>query len=1373
VTGDFNADGHFDLVTAARGSKALHFLAGDGKGGFGDATTAEVSGAVTALAAGEINRVDGLADFAVAVNSRAGAKVLLYAAAEGAWQAAPQTFDLAQSATSLAFAHLTRDAFSDLAIAAGTELVILAGGNQLPTLTRKALSSPAESLAIGRFTDSTRDQIALLLRDGSISVANSLRAAGNGGRQTARSRATDTWQVKTLLTGSAAKQESVSARQLLSARVSGGKLDDLLMLQANLLQFVTNTDAPQLATARLESEDDLVTVLPMRTNASARQGLVILSRNRNMPFVVHAVPEAAFAVNSAGDGGDLNPGDGVCSAASAGPPICTLRAAIQEANATAAADTISFNIGAGVQTILLGSPLPDITNPLVLDGTPQGGAPASQSIVLNPGPNFTGRIAVLTVTGSNNTIRGLTISNFSFQTAIFLNGGGNNVLEGNTLLNNGGDGVDITSSANNVIGGTTAAARNVIAGNFTGISLTAVGATNNQIRGNYIGTDSTGTKADGNFSGIDIFLGTNNTIGGTTVGARNVISGNDGDGIEINGGFGSTFLTGLPPVAEAADGNVIQGNFIGVDATGTGPLGNGLGGSSSLDGIRIDGASNTTVGGTAANAGNVIANNGGRGVSVPIPSSSPGVVTPVNNGILNNSISNNSSLGIDLGATGVTANDPGDGDTGPNNLQNFPLLTSALTRTTGTTITGTLSSAANTTYTIELFSNPACDPSGNGEGETFVGRTAVTTNAAGLGNFSVALTTPVAAGRVLTATATDPINNTSEFSPCLTVQNAIADLNVSVTASPPTLVVGNNLTYTITVTNSGPDDATGVTLTDNIAIPNGQFTLVSVTPSAGTCTGTGPITCNLGTLLSTANATVQVIIAPTIPTGGTPPQSVTATNTASVTSNETDNNTANNTASASATVNASADLAITQTVSPNPAPSGGIVTYTVTITNNGPSTAGSVSGRIDPPVQLANATCTAPAGWSCNRDGNPFFLSTANFAPGTAVFTISGTLICLGQNTTLINNATVNSPTFDVNLANNASTLTSTGQAGAAIGTITYDAGGTALSLGPVVAGSTNTPPAGTFTLTNTGCLPMNLTTALFIRTSNTANLAGVDDSRLYSLRLIPATGAEIPLNPTPNPDRNAPQPIPINRTLQSGQQLRFRILFNPPLPSFAGTLALRDQGVFASQVLPELLSSQLRFNFVTGSPPALEAAGDPGTVAANITARVSPAIQIIPRDGNNVGNPATTPLVEMTTVREDFRVKVSLYDANKNATRITYQFFDTFRQPASNPLEVNLTTVLNALPTLLPGQPFTLQQDFSGASGRPDIVYVRVTVSDADGTTVTATNSPFFPALNATATRAVEAIFTDLIQLPTQTLQTGPYHQPDSRADSKARREN
>ena len=109
--------------------------------------------------------------------------------------------------------------------------------------------------------------------------------------------------------------------------------------------------------------------------------------------------------------------------------------------------------------------------------------------------------------------------------------------------------------------------------------------------------------------------------------------------------------------------------------------------------------------------------------------------------------------------------------------------------------------------------------------------------------------------------------------------------------------------------------------------------------------------------------------------------------------------------------------------------------------------------------------------------------------------------------------------------------------------TATMAPGGAALSLGPVVAGSTATPPSATFTLTNTGCLPMALSNAFFARVTNAANLSGVDDSRYFSLRLIPASGAEIPLPTTPNPDRNAAQPIAINRTLQSGEQLRFRVL--------------------------------------------------------------------------------------------------------------------------------------------------------------------------------------------------------------------------------------
>ena len=1339
VVGDFNADGHADVATAARNDSALYLLAGDGQGRFAEAVAMGLNGEVTGLAAGEINRVDGLADLAVALNSPAGASVLLLTGAEGAWTAQPQTFALAQTATSLEFAHLTRDGLSDLAVAAGNELVVFEGGQQAPRMTRTRLSFVTDALAVGRFTSTTQEQIALLARDGSLSVASYQRATER--RASNRSRANSGWQVVSYVSDASARSENASSRQLLRTRVSASKHDDLLTLHGNQLQFVTNADAPQRAATMLEGALDLVAALPLRTNASALQGLALLSRNEAAPLLVQPVPEATFTVNSPGDAPDLNPGDGVCASIStAGPPACTFRAAIQEAEASAGADTITFNLGAGAQTIFINSSLPQITTSMVIDGTPQGGAPATQTITLSAGPNFADRLGVIVINGSNVTVRGLTINNFPVAAVVVTNGG-NNRIEGNTLVNNL-LGVWLTEATDNTVGGRVAAARNVIGeSSGAGVLIEEEISTGNLVLGNYIGVDATGTNGIGNNFGVFIDLAMNNFIGDSTAGSRNVISGNISEGIRVNGDI----ALGFAP--EAADGNVIQQNYIGVDATGATALGNGVASEGASSGITIIGASNTTIGGlNALVAGNVIANNGLDGVTVA-PRAFTGAQLPLNNAIQGNSIINNGALGIDLDTDGVNTNDPGDGDTGANNLQNYPILTAALTRATGTTVTGTLNSTANSTFAIELFSNTACDTSGNGEGETYLTRTTVTTNAAGLANFSVA-TGLVPVGRFITATATDANGNTSEFSACRAVQNAAADLVVTQTVTPNPVNVGNNLVFNLTVTNAGPDDATGVTLTNTISIPNGQFTVVSVTPSQGTCTG---INCSLGTILSTANATVSIVIAPTIPTAGTPPNSVTATNIATVISNEQDPATANNISTASATVNASADLAITQAVTPNPAASGSIVTYTITITNNGPSTASNVSGRFDPSLLLNNVTCTAPAGSSCNRDGNPFFTFTPNLAPGTAVFTLRGTLGCLGQDATLTNTVTVSSSTFDVNSANNASTINSTALAGAAVGAIAYDAGGTALTLGPIAAGSTATPPSGTFTLTNTGCLPMNLTTALFRRTGNTTNLTGLDDSRYFSLRLVPPTGAEIPLNPTPNPDRNAPQPIPINRTLQSGQSLRFRVLFNPPLPFFAGFFATRDQLLFANQVLPDLVASSVLFNFITGNPPIiLDAAGDPGTVVANLTGRVSPAIQIVPRDGNAIGS-STTPLVIMETIRDDFRVRVSLYDANKNPTRITYQFFDTFRQPASNPIAVDLTSLLNSS-AILPGQCFSLQQDFSGAAGRPDIVYVRVTVNDADGTTVAATSSPFLPALTApTALPAFagEAVRSDVITLP------------------------
>jgi CSLREA domain-containing protein len=311
----------------------------------------------------------------------------------------------------------------------------------------------------------------------------------------------------------------------------------------------------------------------------------------------------------------------------------------------------------------------------------------------------------------------------------------------------------------NTVGGTTAAARNVIAAN-TGPGI-EIRADANVVQGNYIGTDVTGTVALGNGAnpfrgdlGGVLVVGHNNQLGGTTEAARNVISGNRGGGVVLTFSFFTT----------TTSGNLVQGNFIGPDATGTATLGNQ--GEGILD---FSSVGNNNIGGTTAGSGNFIRGNSASGVLIV----GFGVT---GDAILGNSITGNGEIGIDLSSAfpgdGVTANDPGDADTGPNQLQNFPVLGSATSGAAGTVVTGTFNSHAVTTYRVELFANAACDPSGHGEGETFLGATSVTTDTNGNGSFGAQLTLPVAAGQVATATATDPSGNTSEFSACAPVRSA-------------------------------------------------------------------------------------------------------------------------------------------------------------------------------------------------------------------------------------------------------------------------------------------------------------------------------------------------------------------------------------------------------------------------------------------------------------------------------------------------------------------------------------------------------------------------------------------------------------------------
>ena len=153
--------------------------------------------------------------------------------------------------------------------------------------------------------------------------------------------------------------------------------------------------------------------------------------------------------------------------------------------------------------------------------------------------------------------------------------------------------------------------------------------------------------------------------------------------------------------------------------------------------------------------------------------------TSNNNAILSNSIFANAGLGIDLFRDGVTANDPGDGDSGGNQRQNFPVLTSASRDGVSTTIAGTLNSSPNLSYTLEFFASAVAEPSGFGEGQRFLGSSTVTTDDTREGGFTVTLDAAVAEGASITATATDANNNTSEFSAAIVAESIRADLQLS------------------------------------------------------------------------------------------------------------------------------------------------------------------------------------------------------------------------------------------------------------------------------------------------------------------------------------------------------------------------------------------------------------------------------------------------------------------------------------------------------------------------------------------------------------------------------------------------------------------
>jgi len=477
----------------------------------------------------------------------------------------------------------------------------------------------------------------------------------------------------------------------------------------------------------------------------------------------------------------------------------SLRQAIEGANGNPGLDTIAFNIpGPGVHTITPATALPGITDAVLIDGYTQPGSS------VNTDPIATNAVLLIELDGTNTapfgvgltfstpgTVRGLVLNRWS--TGIGTNSFGGQVITGNfigtdpsgTTAVPNATGINL-GSGDVTIGGASPAERNLISGNSYGIYVLSNGT---DIRGNLIGTDATGMFALGNTdTGIVCanFGGAGTTIGGSGPGEGNVISGN-ARGIWLS--QGSTV-------------NVVQGNKIGVNAAGTGPLGNS-------DGIFTNvGGNDNIIGGIGAGEANEIAYNGAAGILFTTNGGA-------DNSARGNSIHDNGGLGIDIGNhDGPNFNDSLDADAGPNQMQNFPAIQSvehlAPQGAGSTRIVGKLHSAPSTTFDLDFYSNPACSnfPREFIEGETYLGSSEVSTDGSGDATFDETFPIATEAGARISATATDPNGNTSEFS-----QRIIFSINpVSGpdTGGTPFTVSGTDFADPTTLTVGGVP-ATGVT----------------------------------------------------------------------------------------------------------------------------------------------------------------------------------------------------------------------------------------------------------------------------------------------------------------------------------------------------------------------------------------------------------------------------------------------------------------------------------------------------------------------------------------------------------------------------------
>jgi CSLREA domain-containing protein len=342
--------------------------------------------------------------------------------------------------------------------------------------------------------------------------------------------------------------------------------------------------------------------------------------------------------------------------------------------------------------------------------------------------------------GQGNVVSGNSGAGIGLTNADRTNVVGNKIgttASGNAAINNGGAGVSLQGGTDIIIGGMQAEATNVISGNDTGVYIQ--NATNTKLYGNRIGTNLDGNTAIPNaHEGVRIVSSTGTEVGNNQNGARNIISGNGATGLTI----------------EDSSNSVISNNAIGAGAA--------LGAVPNAAGIGVYGSEGSThtnlIGGANFNAGNVIAFNNATGV---------GIIGGVGTSLRDNVIYSNGGIGIDIANDGVTPNDDGDGDGGPNGRQNYPMLDSALAGSG--VLTGTINGAPGDDFFMDLFLSPSCDPSGYGEGQVYIGSISIVVGGSGEAVFDEVIDShPL--GQFVTAVAMNlETGDSSEFSNCVQI----------------------------------------------------------------------------------------------------------------------------------------------------------------------------------------------------------------------------------------------------------------------------------------------------------------------------------------------------------------------------------------------------------------------------------------------------------------------------------------------------------------------------------------------------------------------------------------------------------------------------